>query len=760
MSVEKKMASYLLALRTNANLSQAEVAMRSQIFGQGTLLDQKAVSRIESTPLNVDALKIAAYFNAVGMKPEEYFKKLNELTRIEGKVEMISNYDVDFLDKIELAISKIAKARQVISDKSHEYLESENLDSFFSSAESSISSLVKKPIIGCFGLFDTGKSTILNTLIGQGVLPEKFQPATSIVNLIAHVKDKPESIKEKVAIFSKGFKPHMINSKSLVGKYLIEQGSIELLKKYGAHNHSNLSNSEVKESAYLAMVYLNSDILENIWLLDTPGELNSEESEDTDKALSGVELADGIIYVSKTMGFLDRSELGFAQNILRNRPPLKGGDPLKHVIFAMSYCFDSFNSNDVLEVGRDAFNRHKNTLEEDVFFHWREGGFCELTPSADDLTSCIQPFWRENSSYVEELFIKVQEMASYLKKNQRELALSYIDQTMNRLTQILMGSISKMNKRKVDTIKRSEEVAALDERFCNDSKKLITSFRRLIESTAEYKKNDMENLSYFYEDIISGKGVLAVIRDNFTDKKSAETYIGDVISQKLSAKLEGTLKKSAKEFNTELELLISEWEALVPSSQFYSSANIQGSADLIKGNFKSFDANSAFLGGLGGLTSLGAMSLYVSTITSNLGAYILVGEAAGVLTTLGITSSVTSVTSFVAAIGGPITVGLALACTIGFAIFRIASSDWEEALSKKIAKVISKSNSFLKVEENIDAFWESTKASVEQGLTALIKETDLHILNMKHEASINYDTQKLDSAIAALRESTFQLSYR
>lgn len=52
-----------------------------------------------------------------------------------------------------------------------------------------------------------------------------------------------------------------------------------------------------------------------------------------------------------------------------------------------------------------------------------------------------------------------------------------------------------------------------------------------------------------------------------------------------------------------------------------------------------------------GLASLGAMAVLVSTIGSNLGVYILVGHVAGWLTTLGITSSVTTLTSFVAAIG-------------------------------------------------------------------------------------------------------------
>jgi transcriptional regulator with XRE-family HTH domain len=757
MSIEKKMASFLLAARTSAELSQAEVALRSQVYGQGTLLDQKAVSRIESTPLNVDALKIAAYFNAVGLKPEEYFKKLSELTKPEGTIEMISNYDIDFLEQIEKAKNKIAKAKKVISNQSHKYLDNENLGDFFTSADSSISSLVRKPIIGCFGLFDTGKSTILNTLIGQDVLPEKFQPATSVVNLIAHIKDKPESINENVAIFSKGFKPHMISSKSLVEKYLIEQGTIDLLKKYGAHDHFSSPDSETKENAYLAMVYLNSDILENIWLLDTPGELNSEDSEDTDKALSGVELADGIIYVSKSMGFLDRSELGFAQNILRNRPPLKGNDPLKHIIFAMSYCVDGFDAKTNIEAGRTAFKRHEKTFEQEVFSHWKEDGFCEVTPDTDNLTHCLQPFWRENKSYVEELFIKVQEMANYLKVNQRELALSYIEQTMKRLTTILTGSISKMDKRKEDTLKRSQEVADLENRFRDESKKIVMSFEKLIDSSDDYKNNDLEDIKSFYNSVTSEHGVLSIIKDNFSDKKSAEASIGDVVSQKLTAKLERIMKNSGKAYNAELSTLLSQWQNIVPNYQF-DNANGSSTIGTISGEFSGFDSNSAFIGGLGGLASLGAMSLYVSTIASNLGAYILVGKAAGVLTSLGITSSVTTLTSFVAAIGGPITIGVVLAGAIGYAIYRIAGGKWEDALAKKVAKAISKSSSESEIESNINAFWDSTKLAMKKGLEELIKQTECHIDEMKKEAATDYEPQELDIVIGILNQSVDQLN--
>ena len=61
--------------------------------------------------------------------------------------------------------------------------------------------LDKKPRVALIGNSDTGKSTMINTLIGQDIMPTKWQPYTTIPVFVKHVKDRPDYIKSEVVIF-------------------------------------------------------------------------------------------------------------------------------------------------------------------------------------------------------------------------------------------------------------------------------------------------------------------------------------------------------------------------------------------------------------------------------------------------------------------------------------------------------------------------------------------------------------------------------
>ena len=53
---------------------------------------------------------------------------------------------------------------------------------------------LKKPRISFAGQSDTGKSTLINALLGAEKMPAKWTPTTSIVVHIKHIDDKPQFI--------------------------------------------------------------------------------------------------------------------------------------------------------------------------------------------------------------------------------------------------------------------------------------------------------------------------------------------------------------------------------------------------------------------------------------------------------------------------------------------------------------------------------------------------------------------------------------
>lgn len=741
--LNEKLRKFLIDSREKARLSQSDVAARSAVFGIGKTLDQRTVSRIESQPISVDAIKIAGYLSAVGIQPNEYYKILSEETRKENDMILSKILDNPIKNKVDQAKQLIEAVKSSINNYRHEYIDSLTMVRKIEQLESVVDGLNRKPVIGFFGHFDAGKSTLINTVINQTLLPTKYQPATCVVSLLMHESDKPETISGDVAVFKKGFKPHMVHSAVDVEKYLIEQGGSEILGRLGIHNHED----DVLNEAYIAIVFSDSEILRSVWLLDTPGDLNGSDESDTEKALGGAELADGVVFVSNHTGFFKDSDLGFAANIIRHKPPVDKELPLDHLIFIQSHCHSEISKDDVESVGRVTFKRIKKQLNNLIFSSWMEDGFILELPESSALTARVQPFWRENSEYRGDTLRKITEMASSLTLKQASIVDKYISNILKNIENILLIEIDYLNNKKTETIERVREVNQKDARFRELSNQLIKDFNSLIESCNGHKKHDLDVMSNYYKYNTSVEGLEELINDTYSDKKEAQSELGNYLGQLLTTKLESTLKISGKAVSSELDSLLLRWQEAAPT---ISTTGVNTQISDLGLEISAFNSRAAFVGGLAGLGSLGAMALYVSTIASNLGAYILVGKAAGVLVSLGLVGSVTTVTSFVAAIGGPITIGIALAAAIGYLIYRLVGGSWQNSLAKKASEAIRKESVLDDIEKAITQYWNNTSKAINAGLDELIIKTDEYIENLKADAKVEYDIDEVGTCVSLI----------
>ena len=744
--LNERLRSFLVESREKAGLSQVDVAARSEIFGLGRTLDQRAVSRIESQPINTDAIKIAGYLSAVGIQPSKYYELLAEYT-YQREESYVSTINADVVrEKIGSAKALISKVMSSIEQYNHEYIDTLGLIAKVEQLGELVDGLDRKPVIGCFGNFDAGKSTLINTVIDDSLLPVSYQPATCVVNLLMHESDKPESITGNVAVFRKGFRPHLIHSRSEVAKYLIEQGDEGILNRLGVHNY----DSGDSHDAYIAIIFSSADILRSVWLLDTPGDLNSSDESDTEKALGGVELSDGVVFVSPHAGFLKASDLGFASNIVRQRPPIEKESPLDHLLFIQSHCHSEIDREDIDAVGNVTFKRIKKQLDELIFSSWVEDGYISCLPKASDLTQRVQPFWRENGDYRDNTLRRIGELATYLSEKQLVTVENHIERTFKSIENLLLEEVAKLKNRKFSADERIREVKEKDARFRSLSDRLIEDFNALIDSCDRIRQNDLETMELYFQRVTSVEGLEELINESYSTKKEAESELGNYVSQLLSTKLEVTLKKSSKSLARDLDALLERWQEAAPVVSLVDvDADVQGFGE----GFSSFDSRAAFVGGFAGLGSLGAMALYVSTIASNLGAYILVGKAAGVLVSLGLVGSVTTVTSFVAAIGGPITIGIVFAAAIGYLIYRLAGGSWQKSLAKKASEALRKEPIFDKVEDVVTKYWESTATALKAGLNELIVNTNEHIENLIADAAVDYEPGKIDQSVSLIDET-------
>ena len=736
------MRKFILSLREKASLSQGEVSKRSGLSDGKLILDQKTVSRIEKSPLDGDIFKIAAYMSAIGSNLDVYSNEMQSAIKSNRGNDMECVSLSSSTSTINEVLDKVAKAREILSQQTHSYIEDLNLESSLEQSVMNLEGLKRKPVIGFFGHYDSGKSSLINTIINDDFLPVKYQPATSIVNMLVHVDDKPDYLSSEVALFKKGFLPHMIHDEGKVKEYLIEEGGKEVLEKYGTHDWNE---QELNEDAYISISYASAPILKRVWLLDTPGNLNDTETQDTEFAVSGVELVDGVVFLSQHSGYMNGPSVSFLTDIIRKRVPFSKQYVLDHILFVKSHSHPGMTLDEIKSVESVSMKRIFKQLETTVFSNWKLDCLIDESPTVEMLTDKSVSFWKETDILRQETLSGIEKMSVFLMENQDALIKQRVQDVEDAIITTFDAAIEKLESFKRSGEERLNEVKEQDARFRLESVSLLKQFEEVIASTHEIEQENKEELKVYYNGLSNTANIESLIEENFDNKKDAEQGIGGIISQQLSAKLERTLKSNSKLFNSQIDQLLVNWQSIAPKTR---TAN----TDVDMGGLKidGFDARSAFVGGLAGLGSFGAMALYVSGIASNLGAYILVGKAAGVLTSLGLAGSVTSVTSFVAAIGGPITIGVAIASVIGYAIYRLVGGKWQVSLAKKIKEALDKNNPNDEVEKVISTYWKSTREATEVCLTELKQETDKHIDKLYKEARSSFDLKELNVCIERL----------
>ncbi|UIJ38696.1 dynamin family protein [Desulfobaculum bizertense] len=747
-STNAKLQDFLIGKRKEANLSQQQVANKSDAFGKKQILDQKAVSRLEKNPAYADAFKIAGYLNAIGAKPNEYFDFLKKINNTK-EIEMEPNANIEYVQTlVDNKLKNLTEVSSELKQRECHYFKNE-IETLIKKAQEALTHIVRKPTIGLFGSFDSGKSTLINTILGMDIIPASYTPATNVINLILHTSDRPTNITDQAIIFKKGFSPYMLHDENSVKEYMIASGNYDILQKHGTHNYEE----EIESDAYLAIVFSDSDVLKNIWLMDTPGDMNTEDQSkgntDTDKAISAAGLVDGIVYLSRFAGFFGNSDLGLASNILRAHPPIDTNNPTSHFMFVMSHCDNSHSKEEIERVKSVTFKRLQNQFNEFIFSPWESSTKRNISPQKIQLVDRTFPFWVENEEFSKQVINEILKIGNFLAETQKEKATKQANNILKALKGKITGFIAILENRKKGKDKRFKELNDQIKLFRSESEKLLKEFKNAIEDCNTFKQKDKDKILKFYSELSDFNYIKNIIEEHYDNKKDAQNQIGDLIGQILTVEIEKTLKKSGESISERVKDLLSKWNNIAPA---VVEENTTGEFHCGISSCSTFDARAAFLGGLAGLGSLGAMTFFASSIiTSNLGAYILVGQFAGILTSLGLVGSVTSVTSFVSAIGGPITIGIFLAALIGLSIFGISSS-WQTSLAKKVAKELNKGKPKPKILNYIEKFWDNTHKAISMGLNNLQHETERHIKTMNQDIKSEYTPDELNKAISDMNQ--------
>ena len=109
--------------------------------------------------------------------------------------------------------------------------------------------------------------------------------------------------------------------------------------------------------------------------------------------------------------------------------------------------------------------------------------------------------------------------------------------------------------------------------------------------------------------------------------------------------------------------------------------------------------------------------------------------------------------AFIAAIGGPIVLGVGLAVALGGIISKLFGESWQKRLAKKIVERFQEqkiSNKFL---EGIDKYWQDTEKAFEEGAKA-VEEKGQEYLQYQRElvSSKTQSKERIEEIIKILEE--------
>lgn len=703
-------------------LTQAELA---ELIG----VRQDRISRLEQ---NLDSISL---------------EELVILSKKTGKsLDEITNYKKNVINKLEVkdSWSKVRYIKNTVINYIKDYSPKNNLnyENKIENLRRDIEGIARKPRIVFSGKSDSGKSTMINALLGKEKMPTNWTPTTSIIVYVKDILDRPAYMEEELWIFKKGKDKEWDDTRLYDEKYCREWkvagGNAEMLSQYGVRK-----GEEYNKDIGSAVLFIDSPILKNCDILDIPGITAGIESDNI--AASQAKLkADVLVYLSQASGFLQTEDANYLKEALEVLSPLEKTEgtalsPMSNLFVVATHAHHVIPRTDLKKICDSGCNRFTKTLPES--FWERYSNSSKKLFSEKDLRKRFFTYTTDiedlREDFEKELKNTIENLPKLLENKIFNLAKDYAKNESKKMSDEVIKYEKLINERDAYS-KRLEDIKK------NEPKRKF-----LLEENNRNVKNkifdlDSETKKKFREDfnqMLTEENIVKIIdRRGYKNKKADLEELGSYISSEVQDIYRKNLEKTTEKFKDTMD------EYLVETQKSLELANNSNNMNI---NLD-FDFKSAFIGGLAGAATLGGLAFWASTL-GNLGAYILVAKGVSVLSALGISiaGGTATATAFVASIGGPITLGIAAALLVGVAIWGFFSDSWKKKIAKKIIEEIKKS--VPKYEDAITQYWLDTENGFDIAKNKMEEEWEKYINNLENEL-YNYDINKLKENLRNAKE--------
>lgn len=684
--------------RVRANISQKEMATMLNV-------SQSQVSRYEENPDEV-SMKIARQWWEICGMSESKVEPLNlgsPYQHLQERQQQIQQKLLNF----------------PIANNSNT---TNNLD--VHSLLKNIKQLGRKPRMGVFGHFDMGKSRLCNVLLGDNHLPTAYQPTTSVACILRHISDRPVWQVEDVWMMGKEFNIHLIDDETHCKENRIKAGNLASLRDYATHQDESIQSND----SYYAIIYIDSPILLSCDILDMPGyEHDDKDLQRTDLASNFVDI---VLYLSTITGFLGKNDLDYLGHLISLLPVYEGENikPLDN-LFIIATRADMVNDAEERQsLLKKASKRAYNHLDLRL-----ESKYGESLVMETDLADRFFIFSADKKHLRDEFVGKLsmllgEQLPNIITKSFEKSFQDNIGSLIENYENLTINLDNIINERQ----KMIDDLEELKKNEATNAEIRQKKQEKIAKSIPKYQKESVEEAQGIINGLLTVDYVEKMITSRYADKKEAKEYAASYLSEIVQSKINPILKEKSKILSKEIDEFLDEYNKV---------QNLNERINL------DFNSSSAFIGAAASLSTFGALATWAATATagSNLGAYLLVPTMVSWLSGIGISISGGTATavSLVAALGGPITVGIGIAVAIGGLFAWLAGSSWQKRMAKKIIGLFEERKFTESIIQNIEQYWQDTATSFQEASKITEQEFKNKIISLeKSLINDNDDTLK------------------
>ena len=604
-----------------------------------------------------------------------------------------------------------------------------------------IAASIVKPQVTIVGRSDTGKSALINALLGADKMPTAWTPTTSIAVYIKHISQKPNFIEENVDVwvFSNRvgnedlWDERRIDDEDYCRSWRIGAGGIDTLRAFGTRQ-----GEKYEKNAGAAVVFLDAPILNICDIVDLPG-FGTDIEADDEITFKATQRADVIIYLSQANGFMRSEDTTYLKRNIRELPvwEKKGENKLEplanlFVVASQAHTVHSGNREQlkgILDIGCSNLIK---TLSPGYWkgrqsasgYKYAETGKKELRQRFFSYTTDIPDICERFNDALKQV---LEALPLIIEQRTKTFVTEYVKTRMPSLRNELEkyeGLISEREK----YISLLREIDKSELRRARDNDKRKNDIRTEIERLSE---ESIHEFSDYCASIVNSDALIALIkRKGIKNKKEDVELFGSSLQSMLQEKCE--------------TVLASKSEILSQKAKDYITAFSEGIAHAFDNNSirMDFDAGWIFMSSLSKISAIGSVGGFAF------------GAGAFVVANWSILSAIMGGARFAApVIAIPIigkialAVGLLLMAALG--IMKLLGV-WEKSVAKKIVRVFDDNDVNGQFRAGIRTFWTQTKEAFNQAAIALDDDWEAYVKNL-HNIVDDYDIVEIQLKIATLK---------